>query len=127
MRPILLLLLLAGPAPAQERITPERFLDFAEDRVLDFSVPATGALVGREQFVGRDRSLWARTAEACVAGRVWVEDETVCFRYEDRPEIDWCWWPMIVEGRLHVMSTIDFEMQVVREAKGPPPCGTPMS
>ncbi|MBM2577378.1 hypothetical protein JQC91_13800 [Jannaschia sp. Os4] len=127
MRALVLALCLAAPAAAQDRLSPEEFLDFALGQTLTFSVPETGDVVGVEWFARRDLSLWSRAPDHCVDGTVWVEGATVCFAYPDRPGEEFCWWPMRVDGDLHVMSTTDFEMQRVTVAEGPPACGSHMS
>ena len=114
----LVLLALPAAAPiarAQESLTPDAFLDRAQGRTLTFVDGPSGALVGIEQFFGRDRSVYARADGSCAYGRVTVEGAELCFRYDDDAGRVHCWWPFEADGQLHVRiaSTVSDEVQRV--------------
>lgn len=56
---ISLVAVLTLPAAAQDQLTPDEFLDLAHDRTLSFANIRSGNLVGVEQFLRRDLSVWA--------------------------------------------------------------------
>lgn len=89
-------------AKAQDRITPDEFLDIAVGKTLTFEVPGIGIEVGREEFIDRNTSLWVQPDGRCVIGHITVEGPALCFSYEDQPENKQCWWPFRSEGRLMV-------------------------
>lgn len=86
----------AAPASAQQSLTPEAFLGLAEGRTLTFVDAGSGGLVGIEQFLGRDRTVWARADGTCARGTVTVRGAEVCFAYDDDEpgEGPHCWWPL---------------------------------
>lgn len=97
-------LVVAAPAGAQQSLTPEAFLDLADGRTLTFVDGETDALVGVEQFLGRDRTVWARADGTCAFGLVTVRGPEVCFEYDDDgpDEGPHCWWPLREGFRLYV-------------------------
>lgn len=111
-RAVLVFLLLALPAAAQERpLSPEAFLDAVEGLIVRFETADDGALVGVERFVDRDRSVWTRPDGRCALGAVDVRGEQLCFVYEDEPGVEHCWWPFEDGGDLFVRSTRTGEVQ----------------
>ncbi|PRY94929.1 hypothetical protein BCF33_0532 [Hasllibacter halocynthiae] len=102
-RALLLALLAALPAAAQQSLTPDEFLDRVEGRTIRFTDTFSGAPVGTEEFLSRTRTVWAEADGTCVVGFVTVEGPTICFRYPDEyGDERWCWWPFEAEGDLHV-------------------------
>ena len=97
-------LMLADPAMAQTRITPEQFVGQAAGRTLTFRNYSTGNLVGVEQFLGPDRSVWARQDGTCTYGQINLREGTVCFTYEDSPDETHCWQPYVHNGDMLVIS-----------------------
>ncbi len=95
---MLLTALLAGPGLAQELVDPNVFLDAADGNTLTFRADPNGELVGVEQFLSRSRTVWARANGSCSYGKVWVAEDRVCFRYEDRPDQDFCWLTLLDDG-----------------------------
>jgi len=122
-----LLLLLAGPALGQERITADMFLDRVTGRTATFVAFQDGALVGVEQFVRRDRTVWARADGTCAYGAVTVQDGAVCFAYDDEPRnIQHCWIPFEVDERLLVVTRDGSEVQeITRLSDAPVSCEPP--
>ncbi len=98
---LLVLACLALPATAQERLTPDQFLDLAEGKTLTFQTYPGGMLVGVEQFLSREQSRWARADGSCVIGEIFIDGPALCFAYPDDPR-DHCWWPLKVDDRLFV-------------------------
>ena len=116
MRLAPLLALLAAPAIAQQSLTPDEFLDRVEGRTVEFSNAATGDLVGTEEFLSRDRTVWAEADGTCVVGYVTVEGPAVCFQYPDEyGDTKWCWWPFEADGQLHVRLTTSSSVQRATE------------
>lgn len=104
-------MLCAGaPIAAQTQITPDAFLDQAVGKTLTFSTFETGALVGVEQFLRRDRSVWAGVNLRCTHGEIEVRGPLVCFLYEDNPDPENCWMPFVDDQGLIVMSR-SFDIQ----------------
>ena len=113
---ILIGIFLAGSSQAQERISPEAFLDRAVGQTLTFELLGTGIVVGREEFLNRRLSVWREEGDTCVYGRVTVEDGKLCFLYDDRlDEPPVCWWTFQHEGQLLVYfaGSGDTEIQEV--------------
>ena len=100
----------AAPCLAQTQITPEAFLDQAVGKTLTFSGYKTGELVGTEQFLSRDKTVWARTDRHCTYGQIDVRGPLICFIYEDHPDPDNCWMPFIDGEGLTVISR-NFDIQ----------------
>jgi hypothetical protein len=122
MKPLILLLacLTAIPATAQEQITPEGFLDLALGRTLSFTSTGSGNLVGVEQFLRRDLSVWADETGRCTYGRIEQRGPLLCFLYEDAPDPDNCWIPFIDEGTLLVMAQRSNEVQRISDISEKP-------
>lgn len=111
IRGFLLALVLAQPVAAQEQITPDQFLDRATGRTLTFVRVPDGSLVGVEQFLDRQRSLWARSDGSCSYGRVAVEGPELCFYYDDAPSVGHCWLPILDGETLFVALADGSEVQ----------------
>lgn len=97
------ILVFALPAVAQERISPEEFLDVVVGRTAKFVDYPGGALVGVEQFVSRTQTRWARSDGTCTYGEITTGDGKICFHYDDQPNHPHCWFPMRDETRYYVM------------------------
>jgi hypothetical protein len=115
-----LFLVLAAPVRAQEQITPDAFLDLATDRTLSFSSVMSGNLVGIEEFVRRDLSVWADETGRCTYGRIEIRGPLMCFVYQDAPDPDNCWIPFNDGGTLLVMSARTSEMQRISDISDDP-------
>ncbi|MCG6903126.1 MAG: hypothetical protein LJE68_10630 [Rhodobacter sp.] len=125
---LLLSLILTQPAAAQTRLTPDEFLDRAIGRTLTFSVFPTGEWVGTEQFLTRDRSVWAKHDGRCTYGDITRDGLYVCFRYEDEPNELHCWVPFIHDAQLLVRGSLGEIQQVTEITEKPVICsGAPMS
>ncbi|WP_299045331.1 hypothetical protein [uncultured Tateyamaria sp.] len=118
----LLLCLCAAPAAAQDRLTPEQFLDLVAQRTASFSTFPDRQPVGTEQFLSRTRTVWARANGTCAYGTVTVTEGQVCFDYDDDPPgVRHCWVPFLRDARLFVASTDDLgEVQEVVEISDDP-------
>lgn len=111
----------AIPAAAQERITPEDFLDRVEGRTAIFVTFEDDHLVGTEQFVRRDRTVWARWDGTCAYGLVTVEEGLLCFAYDDEPAgRKHCWVPFALDDQLLVVTPDGSDIQQVREITDTP-------
>jgi hypothetical protein len=115
-------LLCAASASAQTQLTPDEFLDRAEGRTLTFSYP-DGGLVGTEQFLDRDRTIWKRPGRDCTYGQIELREDLVCFLYDDFPDVDNCWKPFTDDGRLFVVSINGSTQEITRITSTPILCG----
>ena len=101
----LLAVLSTAPASAQDLLTPNDFLDLADGRTLTFVTEPGGFLVGIEQFLTRDQTIWTRADGSCAYGVVTTTPLTVCFAYDDDPGRQHCWYTYSVDGVPHVRAT----------------------
>ncbi len=93
MKPLFLALALvcASPALAQEdRLSVSEFTALVDGKTLFFS--RQGQPFGAEEY-RRDRSvIWTFLDGNCLFGRWFpIEDDAICFVYEDRPTDPICW------------------------------------
>lgn len=89
MRSFLLLLLLATPAAAQDRITGAEFDAHVTGRTITFRTD-TNPAYGVEAYLEGRRVMWSGFDGTCMYG-VWYESKgDICFRYEGDPEHK-CW------------------------------------
>lgn len=109
-----LLLSLATPVSAIERVSPEAFLRYAEGKTLTFSLMGSGALVGIEEFISRRLSVWRNSEGRCVYGVITVENEQVCFYYEELNRTKDCWW-MFRDGDRLLARLADFSVSHTQE------------
>ncbi len=119
IRALCLILALAHAAEAQEQITPDAFLDRADQRTLTFELYPYGGVVGVEQFLSRARTVWATPDGTCTYGRIEVRGPQVCFIYEDLPTPEHCWVPYDQQG-LTVLISPQFNIQKVTEVSRQP-------
>jgi len=126
---LLATLITASSVAAQEQITPDGFLDLAQGRTLSFSSIRDGGLVGVEEFLRRDLSVWADETGRCTYGRIEVRGPLLCFVYEDAPDPENCWLPFNDGGTLLVMATRSGEVQRISDiSEDPVICeGAPLS
>lgn len=103
----------AVPGSAQEAVSPGAFLDRAVGRTLTFTNPATGRRVGVEQFLRRDRSVWATDSGRCTYGTIEIRDAYICYIYEDAPDPENCWLAYMDDNELIVVSGKTGEIQAV--------------
>lgn len=101
------------PATAQQQITAQAFLDKAVGKTLTFSNRSTGTVVGTEQFLRRDLSVWVGRFGRCTYGKIVIDGPLMCFIYEDDPNEDNCWMPFMKDDRLLVMHRTSFEIQEI--------------
>ena len=93
-------------AVAQERVSPELFLDFALGKTLTFDTFPSGELVGVEEYLRRDLSVWRDRSGICVYGQISVENDQVCFLYDnDEDGVPICWITFLEGERWFVLST----------------------
>ncbi len=104
LRRLALLLLLAGPLGAQEQVSPEVFLEAVVGQTLTFRAWQSDLLVGEEQFLRRDLSVWTDPTGRCTYGRLEIRGPRLCFHYEDDPDPDNCWQIFRHEGEFLVMA-----------------------
>lgn len=113
-------LLFAGAATAQEQITPDEFLDLALERTLSFTSVQSGQLVGVEEFLRRDLSVWADKSGRCTYGRIEIRGPLLCFLYEDAPDPENCWLTFNDAGTLLVMANRSGEVQRISDLSEEP-------
>ncbi|PSL21926.1 hypothetical protein CLV88_101350 [Shimia abyssi] len=83
-----------GAASAQTMISPDTFLDRATGKTLNFYLLGTENLVGIEQFLRRDLSVWKPVGGDCVYGKIVTDDRKICFHYDGYPNAEEnCWVP----------------------------------
>ncbi|MEP1768561.1 MAG: hypothetical protein ABJJ53_18235 [Sulfitobacter sp.] len=116
----LLLALSASPIAAQDQISPDEFLDLAQERTLSFSSLKGGRLIGEEQFLRRDLSVWADATGRCTYGKIEPRGPLLCFIYEDSPDPENCWIPFLDDGTLLVMSQSSREIQRISDISTDP-------
>ncbi|MEH6521052.1 hypothetical protein [Sulfitobacter sp.] len=126
---VLLGALCATQAAAQDQMSPDRFLDLIVGKTLSFSSMRTDGLVGEEQFLRRDLSVWADQTGRCTYGRIELRGPLICFVYEDAPNPDNCWIPFMDNGTLLVLSKWTNEVQRISDiSEEPITCeGAPLS
>lgn len=110
--------IIATSASAQERVTAEAFLDMAMGRTLHFHMYGSGRLVGIEQFLRRDLSVWKPRGQNCVYGKITIEEGALCFLYDgERLDEKSCWYTYLAGDRWMVRETHVFgaEVQVVEQ------------
>ena len=89
MRRLLICLMLASPATAQERMDAEAFEAHVEGRTITFRTDLNPAY-GIERYLPGRRVMWSTFDGICQYG-VWFESKgDICFRYENDPEHK-CW------------------------------------
>ena len=110
------------PATAQEQITPDAFLDQADQRTLTFENFPGGSLVGVEQFLSRTRTVWSRDDGTCTYGKIEVRGPQICFFYEDLPVQEHCWVPFQSDDGLVVVSTSRAIQKVTKITRKPVVC-----
>lgn len=122
IRLALLCLIAAAPAAAQDRLTPEQFLDIVANRTAAFATFPNRQPVGTEQFLSRERTVWARANGTCAYGFVTASNGQVCFDYDDDPPgLTHCWVPFLRDARLFVASVDDLgEVQEVVDISDDP-------
>ncbi|MEL6620277.1 MAG: hypothetical protein AAFY39_00050 [Pseudomonadota bacterium] len=114
IRAALILLATALPAASQDQLAPDIFLDQLAGKTATFNVYGSGDLVGVEQFLRRDRTVWARSDGTCAYGTVTVDGPLVCFSYDDEPTtVRHCWIPFVQDGALLVLDDDGSEVQEV--------------
>lgn len=105
---------LSCPLVAQERISPEAFLDIADGKTLDFTELQSGALVGIEEYLSRKLSVWKDQSGLCVYGRITVEAGQLCFLYDnDADGLPVCWWTFR-DGDTLMVLLADFERHEIQ-------------
>lgn len=119
----------ATQGAAQDQMSPDGFLDLIVGRTLSFSSMRTGGLIGEEQFLRRDLSVWADQTGRCTYGRIELRGPLICFLYEDAPDPDNCWIPFMDNGTLLVLSKGTSEVQRISDiSEEPITCeGAPLS
>jgi len=89
MRNVLICLLLASPASAQETMNAEAFDAYVTGRTITFRT-ANNPSYGVERYLPGRRVIWSAFDGTCQYG-VWFESKgDICFRYDGDPE-NKCW------------------------------------
>ncbi|TFL19826.1 hypothetical protein [Jannaschia formosa] len=121
MRPLILALLFAFPAAAEEvPLTPDQLLDRLVGTTAAFTTVPGDYPVGIEYFPSRTRSFWQPAGGYCVNGKLTIRKDQLCFRYEDEPEVEHCWTAFEEDGGLFVRADGSGQVQRVRPADGLP-------
>jgi len=104
LRAAALLAWVAAPLAAQDQISPDVFLDQALGKTLTFRSYDGNNLVGEEQFLRRDLSVWTAANGRCTYGKIEIRGPLICFIYEDNPNPDNCWTTHVQDGDLIVLG-----------------------
>lgn len=104
IRALCLTLTMATTAQAQQQITPDAFLDRADQHTLTFELFPNGGLVGVEQFLSRQRTVWATPDGTCTYGKIEIRGPQICFIYEDLPTPEHCWTLFDAQGTTVLIS-----------------------
>ena len=108
----------AGTASGQQ-LSPDAFLDRADQRTLTFELFPSGGVVGVEQFLSRSRTVWATPDGTCTYGQIDIRGPQVCFIYEDLPTPEHCWIPFDQQGLLVLVSP-KMDMQKITDVTNAP-------
>ncbi len=117
LRGLIAPLLLPAGAVAQTAISPDAFLDAVIGKTVTFYEIRSGQLVGTEQFLSRNTSVWRENGLGCVYGQITTPNGQICFLYDnDTDGVPVCWWPFLHHDRLLVRlaTFIGGEIQEVR-------------
>ncbi len=104
-------------ASAQTLITPEAFLNAVVGKTITFHEIRSGLLVGTEEFLSPNHSVWRMEGRGCVYGQITTPNGQICFLYDDAPNgLPICWWPFLHNDRLMVRLArfVGSETQEVR-------------
>lgn len=102
-RGLLAAALLPTCAAAQTAISPDAFLDAVIGKTVTFYEIRSGQLVGTEEFLSRDVSVWRENGLDCVYGQITTPNGQLCFLYDNDPDgLPVCWWPFLHQDRLLV-------------------------
>jgi hypothetical protein len=85
----LALLLAAGPALAEDPMSPEEFEAYTTGKTLLYSFE--GEEYGGEDYLPGRRVRWSFLDGHCLDGHWYDADDLICFVYEDAPEAPVCW------------------------------------
>jgi len=107
---------------AQDRLTPDEFLDRADGRTFTFERFPVGGLVGVEQFLSRTRTVWATPTGTCTYGKIEVRGPLICFIYEDLSNPEHCWTPFSSDDGLLVMSITGGMQRISQISRKPVIC-----
>ncbi len=98
-------------------MSADQFLDIAEGHTLYFHDVPTGRLIGVEQFLSRQFSVWKRNGETCTYGHITIEDGLLCFKYEDEPSDRKHCWYVFHDGDRILVRTPELFRSVVQEVR----------
>ncbi|GIT90883.1 hypothetical protein JANAI62_13370 [Jannaschia pagri] len=101
----------AADALAQQPLSAEVLLDRLVGGSAVFTRAPDGGYIGREYFPSRNRSFWEGADGTCSEGRVTIEGQALCFRYEGAPDEAHCWVPFVDGDRMAYTSTTTEEVQ----------------
>ncbi len=128
LRTAAVLVCCAGSLAAQEQITPDQFLDGVAGNTLTFTSFDSGSVVGEEQFLRRDLSVWAQPNGRCTYGKIEIRGPQICFLYEDFPDPNNCWLPFRYKDQFVVMANSGELQRVTKVTTQPISCeGAPLS
>ncbi len=90
MKPLwtLICLLLAGPATAQQSLSPAEFEAYVTGKTLYYG--QYGLPYGVEEYFGNRRVRWSFLDGECKDGRWYAQRDLICFVYDDSPQPQ-CW------------------------------------
>lgn len=123
MRFLIALLLLTLPASAADRrISVEEFEALVTGKTLSYA--SQGTEYGAEEYFENRRVRWSFLDGECTDGRWYVQNEQICFVYEDIPSPQ-CWQFFLRGGRLLARFENDpaaTELYETRRRSGPLQC-----
>lgn len=103
MRSLLLLLLLATPAAAQDKMTAAEFDAHVTGRTITFRTDSN-PLYGIEAYLEGRRVMWSAFDGTCMYGTWYEREGDICFLYEDDPEPK-CWATYMEDNGIRAVFT----------------------
>ena len=87
-----------------------------------------GRLVGEEQFLRRDLSVWTDVTGRCTYGQIEIRGPQICFIYEDNPDPENCWLTFRYKDQFVVMANSGELQRITEISDQPISCeGAPLS
>lgn len=92
-----ILLVLAGPALAEDPLNAEEFDAMTRGATITYDYG--GGLSGTEEYLPDRTVRWAFEGDQCIYGKWHQENDQICFVYEDEPTPA-CWLYFNEDGRI---------------------------
>lgn len=123
---LLILGLTVSSAAQATPLTPEAFDRYTAGRTLTFALK-NGTVYGAEQYLPNRRVLWSVEGQACLAGRWYGDQDSICFLYDGDPDPK-CWRFTKTEDGLsgqYMSDPENTQVYEVRRTQEPLTCPAP--